>query len=66
MSDWTIKDVRELLWKINERAKTLDWDLEQQVARLYRDVIFLEAIIYARRWELYERESNKGNQNADA
>lgn len=56
--------MRELLWKINERAKTLDWDSEQQVARLYRDVIFLEAIIYARRWELYE--SNEGNQNADA
>lgn len=54
MSEWTVKDVRELLWKINERAKTLDWDSEQQVARLYRDVIFLEAIIYARRWELYE------------
>ena len=59
MSEWTVKDVRELLWKINERAKTLDWDSEQQVARLYRDVIFLEAIIYARRWELYE--SNERN-----
>lgn len=64
MSEWTIKDVRELLWKVNEHAKTLDWDSEQQVARLYRDVIFLEAIIYARRWELYERD--EGNQNADA
>lgn len=63
MSEWTIEDLRELLWKINERAKTLDWDSEQQVARLYRDVIFLEAIIYARRWELYE--GNEGNQNAD-
>ncbi len=64
MNEWTIKDVRELLWKINERAKTLDWDSEQQVARFYRDVMFLEAIIYARRWELYE--SDERNQNADA
>lgn len=54
MTEWTIKDVREMLKEITERAETIDWDSEYQVARLYRDVIFLEAIIYARRWELYE------------
>lgn len=57
MTEWTIKDVRELLQQVSKRVETLDWDSEYQVARLYRDVLYLEAIIYARRWELYEATS---------
>lgn len=54
MQEWTIRDVRELIWKINERAKNLDWDSERQVAKLYHDVTLLNAIIHVRRWELWE------------
>ena len=59
MQEWTIKDVRELICKLNERAKNLDWDSEKQIAALYGDVIFLHAIVHARRWELWE-ENDEG------
>lgn len=58
MEEWTIRDVRELLWELNERAKKLDWNSEKQMYAFYGNVIFLNAIIHARWLELLEKNDD--------